>query len=246
MALQQELETQGNWLFRYRGVLPFLFVPLVIIALFQAPHSPLDKEPYETIWLCFCVAISLMGILWRVLVIGYVPSDTSGRNTTAQRASELNTSGMYSVVRHPLYVGNFLMALGLVASVKVAWLALSFCLIYALYYERIMIAEEGFLRKKFGDAYNQWAENTPAFMPRLSQWRAPNLYFSWRMVLRREYPGVLVVISGFLLLEIGEEALIEHEAMHRGVIDLFIVGIFIVSALRFLKKKTDILLTPDR
>lgn len=44
--------------------------------------------------------------------IGQVPKGTSGRNTSQQVADTLSTDGVYSVVRHPLYLGNFLMCMG--------------------------------------------------------------------------------------------------------------------------------------
>ncbi len=58
-----------------------------------------------------------------------------------------------------------------------------------IYLERIIATEEEFLAGKFGDAYRDWATEVPAFFPRLTGWRAPELPFSFRNVLRREYSG---------------------------------------------------------
>ncbi|MGB8874133.1 MAG: hypothetical protein WCC75_12145, partial [Desulfobaccales bacterium] len=44
---------------------------------------------------------------------GLPPRGTSGRNTQGQVAETLNTTGIYSLVRNPLYLGNFLIWLGL-------------------------------------------------------------------------------------------------------------------------------------
>ena len=74
------------------------------------------------------------------------------------------------------------------------WLPVIYVLAFWLYYERIMFAEESFLRQKFGETYQQWAATTPAFLPRFSQWRKPSLPFSWLNVLRREYSGLMIVI----------------------------------------------------
>ncbi|NLL27934.1 MAG: DUF1295 domain-containing protein [Bacteroidales bacterium] len=43
----------------------------------------------------------------------FIPKGISGKNTEKQIADFLNTKGMYSIVRHPLYLGDFLMWLGL-------------------------------------------------------------------------------------------------------------------------------------
>ena len=57
--------------------------------------------------------MSFFGLGIRVFTVGFTPKNTSGRNTAEQIADVLNTSGIYSMVRHPLYVGNFFMWLGI-------------------------------------------------------------------------------------------------------------------------------------
>ena len=107
----------------------------------------------------------------------------------------------HSIVRNPLYLGNAIVALGLVLAIKVWWLAAIVVLAGWLYLERIVAAEEEFLAERFGAEYAQWVERTPAFIPRLSLWRPPDLPFSWRTVLRREYHGLLVITASFFVLD---------------------------------------------
>ena len=143
------------------------------------------------------------------LVVGYAPVRTSGRNTRNQIADSLNTTGLYSIVRHPLYLGNFLIGLGISLVSWVWWLPLIYTLLFGIYYERIMFAEEAFLRRKFGGEFEDWAAATPAFWPRISQWRRPALPFSFRNVLRREYSGLAVVILGHAGVELAEHVLLK-------------------------------------
>jgi len=71
--------------------------------------------PGELIFL----GVSILGETIRIFTVGYAPRNTSGRNTIAgQIADELNTSGIYSLVRHPLYLGNFFIWLGPVLFVR--------------------------------------------------------------------------------------------------------------------------------
>ena len=109
---------------------------------------------------------------------------------------------MYSIVRHPIYVGNFVIWLGVALYCGIWWMAALFVLTFWLYYERIMFAEEEFLRQKFGDRYLQWAERTPAFIPRTRGWTPARLPFSLRSVLRREYSSVLAIVSCFFSMEV--------------------------------------------
>ena len=98
--------------------------------------------------------------------MGFVPKDTSQRNTGRPQAAALNTTGLYSLVRHPLYVGNYLMWLGVALFTGAWWAPVIVSLVFWLYYERIMFAEEEFLRRRFGGDYTAWASTVPAFLPR--------------------------------------------------------------------------------
>ena len=133
------------------------------------------------------------------------PQGTSGRNTKRQIAETLNTDGIYSVVRHPLYLGNFFIYLALGLFAHTWWLALICVLAFWLYYERIMYAEEAFLRGKFGAEFDEWAGRVPAFVPDLRQWRPFRLPFSVRNAARREYHGFFAIILTMFVLELVED-----------------------------------------
>ncbi|UKI18106.1 MAG: isoprenylcysteine carboxylmethyltransferase family protein [Bacteroidales bacterium] len=124
-----------------------------------------------------CFVVSLLGLAVRAFTVGYTPANTSGRNVAEQVADQLNTTGLYSVVRNPLYVGNFLMWLGIAMLTMNLWFIISFILLFWVYYERIIFAEEQFLTNKFGSVYTDWADKTPCFIPRLKGYVAPKLPF---------------------------------------------------------------------
>jgi protein-S-isoprenylcysteine O-methyltransferase Ste14 len=115
MALQEEFELQGNFLFRYRGVLPLIILLLALLAYIHHVTILLEngKEPVGGYYNYLCLSVTLLGFAIRVYTVGYTPDNTSGRNTKEQIADELNITGIYSLVRHPLYVGNFFMWLGM-------------------------------------------------------------------------------------------------------------------------------------
>jgi hypothetical protein len=149
------------------------------------------------------LGIALAGFALRVATVGFVPKGTSGRGTRRLKAHELNTTGIYSVVRHPLYLANFLIFLGFLVALAHAWLLVSSAALYWLYYERIILAEEGFLRARHGTDYQVWAATTPALVPRLSRWRRPALPFCWRSALRREYATLYMLVSTFAVIELA-------------------------------------------
>lgn len=243
MTLRKTYEKQGAFLFRWRSYLPLLIGPLLLIVLFDSSYTHrLFGERFDNVWEGFCIFVSLVGFIVRCLVAGYVPGGTSGRNTQTQVASVLNMTGMYSIVRNPLYLGNYLLILGLLLFTQVWWFVLVGTAIFWIYYERIIFAEEEFLSKKFGDTYAAWTAKTPVFIPKIQNWKKPILPYSWKTLLRREHSSLFAVMSAFTALGVLADLFIERSKK----IDLFWwiffgSGLVIYLTLRFLKKKTHLL-----
>ena len=251
MAMQEELERQGNWLFRYRGILPIIILFVSTAVYLHTELYPesffLEETPYEIYYEMGCLFISLLGLFIRVYTVGHTPANTSGRNTAeGQVAARLNTTGIYSVVRHPLYLGNFLMWLGIAMLTGSLWFIVVFCIIYIVYYERIMYAEEQFLRRKFGTEYTRWAERTPAFIPRFRLFVRSSLPFSWKKVLKKEKNGLLALFLVFGGYDVAGE-LVERENHYNSVlIGACIVCVITYCVLKYMKYKTRILDEPER
>lgn len=226
--------------------MPLLVVPLVLAALKDADYiERIAGEFYEELWNGFCVIISFFGLVVRSITVGHAPGGTSGRNTKEQKAAVLNTTGMYSITRHPLYFGNFLMMIGIAMFLGVWWLPALAILIFWLYYERIMIAEEEFLRNRFGDHYLNWANRTPAFIPIFRNWQKPDLPFSLKTVLAREYSGIMVLTTSFSLLDNLEDIFLDNTVDWPWII-VFVVGSMGYLTLRLLKKRTTLLYIEGR
>ncbi len=186
MILKARLEAQGATLFRWRGFLPLAVIPLAIVAgltsrTFADGPADLRARIYD---LC-CILISFMGSAMRGYIVATAAPKTSGRNMRKQRADSLNVTGAYSVVRNPLYLANFIIFLGMLLFIKQPWLIITATLAYVLYYERIVLTEEAFLLDKFGTAYSDWAESTPAMIPNFRNWIRPCDRFSIKRLLRR-------------------------------------------------------------
>ena len=246
MPLREEWIASGTWLFKRRSYLPLLLTGLFLIALKDFRY-PRHNHALDQLWEFFCLGVSFLGLVVRALTIAHTPKGTSGRTTEKLVANVLNTTGMYSLVRHPLYLGNFLIWLGISLSVRSWCFALMAVLIFWLYCERIMFAEEEFLREKFGEAYVKWAGKTPAFLPRFKNYEPPHLPFSFKSILRKEYSGFFGIIALFTLLEIIEERL----AGGRFTLDwywaaFFIFGLVVYLILRMLKKSTSFLKVEGR
>ncbi len=186
------------------------------------------------------LGISIFGQIIRALTVGFTPRNTSGRNTVnGQVADELNVTGIYSLLRHPLYLGNFFMWLGPVLFLRSVEAAVLFVLIYWLYYERIMFAEEQFLRRKFGDIYDKWSEKVSSLIPYSFNYVRPSLSFSIRNILKREYNSFVNIFVIFTILDLFRNYFLSKRIYLTGMwIWLFISAGVIWIALRTIEKKT--------
>jgi protein-S-isoprenylcysteine O-methyltransferase Ste14 len=210
MALREELVREGNWLFRWRSFLPLVLLVPLLFAL-RSMQWPLENPWLFACWKIVCGSVSLTGLALRMVTTGYAPPGTSGRSTRHQVARTLNTTGMYSVVRNPLYLGNFLIFLGIAMYCLVWWYVVIYVLAFWLYYERIIFAEEDFLRRKFGEQFEHWASRTPRFIPRFMQWTRPATPFSVRRVLRKEYTGLFGIVAGYFAMDVAEHLVVQRK-----------------------------------
>ena len=194
MSLKNEFAISGNWLFKHRSYLPLIILPLLFYSLFTPVGISFNLLFY------IGLSVSLLGECIRIITIAFVPAGTSGRNTKQQKATSLNQTGIYSIVRHPLYLGNFLIILGPFIFTGNIYSTIIFILSFWIYYERIMYAEEIFLISKFGSEYENWSSKTPAFIPNIASYTPTKSIFSFRKVLEREYSGICGVFLIFTLL----------------------------------------------
>lgn len=245
MALQEELEVQGNWMFRHRSLLPLIVLLVGTGAQWLAIHTSgvlfTIVFPHWKMYEYLCLMISLAGVFVRVYTVGHTPAGTSGRNTVGQVADCLNTTGIYSVVRHPLYLGNFLIWLGIALLTCNINFITVFVLVYWIYYERIMYAEEQFLRRKFRNLYMDWSAQTPAFIPRIGHFKPSALPFSWKKVVKKEKNGVFALFLLFSLFDSMAVWQTENFSVNRVLLAMALLSGMAYVILKYIKKHTRLL-----
>ena len=181
---------QGNLFFKYRSYLP---IPIIFLASYIYYISNLIY--LDSNFFIYCLTFSLVGLLIRIYAVGYSFSRTSGRNTKSQVASKLNTTGIYSIIRHPLYLANFCIWLGISFLTYNVIFILFSIIFYCFIYGTIILAEEEFLTKKFQKEYRYYSSVTPAIIPNFSKWRAPVINFNLRKVIMNEKNGLMGIFT---------------------------------------------------
>ena len=132
--MQEYLIRLGRVLFRYRAAIaiPF-FVVLVIVS-----------KPATTPW-AGCILL-LVGLGMRLWAAGYI--GTRGRTRVFLTDFRI-INGPYRVLRHPLYIGNFLLVLGVtVLYGPPRWYAVMIVVSYCIMYFLIACSESFYLKDR--------------------------------------------------------------------------------------------------
>ena len=149
---------------RSRGYFYVAVQFLLIALLFTAPRQ---EEPYGS----FSDLIGLAGVV--LIALGAIILVTSfvrlGRSLTANPVPKddgvLVTSGLYAKVRHPIYFGLLVLALGVVLDAGWWPQIIIASMLYFLLNIKAQF-EEDLLRKKYPE-YKAYAQKTPRFFPRI-------------------------------------------------------------------------------
>jgi protein-S-isoprenylcysteine O-methyltransferase Ste14 len=177
----------GEKLFELRDYTP---IPLIALVLFTAEPT-VRSATLGTLMVAF-------GELFRVYSVAFIGSVSRTRNTSTT-GSNLIKGGPFSLMRNPLYVGNFFITVGLAVFSGVTWVVLLTCLLFSFQYYCIVKHEEGLLIERFGAEYESYMKEVPAWIPS----RMPNLNtLEWpdtfSPALKSERRTLLAI--GFMLL----------------------------------------------
>ncbi len=151
----------GDFLFKYRNVaFPFLYVTLFL-------PCPLVTPVLAPWFYAIGVGIATLGQGLRVLTIGMDYIVRGGRDKKVY-AHELVQTGLFAHCRNPLYLGNvfIIIGLGIAANSEVYLFGAVPLLLF--FYVCIILAEERFLRCKFGENYTVYCERVRRIVPRLT------------------------------------------------------------------------------
>lgn len=109
---------------------------------------------------------------------------------------EVTEVGPYRMVRHPFYLANFLIDIGICLLSGCWWLPAVYVVAFSLVYLPTIKKEEDYLVERHGDAYRQYATRIPALVPyRLWVLFAP-VHFEWQSIfLEKEISRILRILA---------------------------------------------------
>ena len=232
--------TIGNFFFKYRNFI-FLFFYLALFI----PSWPVFTETNAGAgyyWWPFIIGlfITFFGQFIRAISIGLAYIIRGGKDGKVY-AEDLVTQGMFNHCRNPPYVGNILMLVGVgILSNSLFYVAVMLP-VFMFIYQAIVLAEENFLRNKFGEQYddyskrvNRWIINPSGLSKTFAK-----TSFNWRRYILKEYNTIYIWLTGIaLVILFNYPQFSNHDSKQRNFLLSIILPLLLVLYLtvRYLKK----------
>ncbi|HHT9126436.1 MAG TPA: methyltransferase family protein [Candidatus Brocadiia bacterium] len=229
----------GVFLFRWRNTVFFLVDFILIFS--TRPKFIFGSELLDNCMDGVGFTVALSGQVLRALTIGHDYIKRGGRDKKIA-ADRLVTGGIFAHSRNPLYLGNILILIGLGIIYNSIWVYILGFSFFLFGYLAIVVAEESFLKEKFGAEYEAYCKRVPRFIPRFTGIRntLSGGTFNWTRFLKKEYNLICIWVSSAIFLEIWEEFLYFGYASRKRsmlVLSLCLIPIFVFYCIvRYLKK----------
>ena len=176
-------------------LLRLVFIPVVLVVIFVRPGW--DEQSYEDFFIeAGGFLFLLAGLIIRIWCTFYI----GGR-----KSKELITTGPYSLCRNPLYMGTFVLTIGIGLSFANLLMCVLVPLIVVPVHLVVVRLEESRLEEAFGEQFRAYKQKTPRFWPRFSSYNSPDrLNIDVRAVWRVTANAVGVLLLPWIedLLEI--------------------------------------------
>ena len=230
----------GNFFFKYRNWIFILFYAALFIPS-PALFSPKVFGPHYYYWpIGLGLFITCLGQLIRGLTIGLAYIVRGGKEGKPY-AEGLVTEGIFSHCRNPLYVGNILMLLGVgILANSLLYVAIMIP-VFLFIYQAIVLAEENFLRGKFGAGFDAYCKNVNRWWPNLKGIGKTfrSMKFNWKRWILKEHTTQFIWLIGItLLLLLNYPELTGHDEKLRNILLGVVLGclLLIYLLIRYLKK----------
>jgi protein-S-isoprenylcysteine O-methyltransferase Ste14 len=165
-------------------------IRMIIAALAAAALLVLARPQDRPYLIVPGLALATIGCLIRIWGCGHL-----------RKNKFLATGGPYAFVRHPLYVGTFLIVVGLGLMGGSDWVMILLAvaiLVYVFFYApRKERKESDRLERRFGEEFVKYRQAVKSFFPRLTPYPERQGRFAWEGVrINREYLITIAVVFG--------------------------------------------------
>lgn len=191
----------GHFFFRFRNLLfPLVFLPLA--AILEPAFMKGDNWVDDGLDAGGVIVLAA-GLALRSIVVGLAYIKRGGKDKKVY-ADALVTDGIFAHSRNPLYLGNILILCGLALIHSSPWFYVFGLPLLVFAYLCIVVAEEQFLARRFGESFDAYCRRTNRFFPSTEGLAdtVRGMRFDWKRVVRKEYGTLFGAFTGVVgLLE---------------------------------------------
>ena len=105
------------------------------------------------------LAMAAFGQVFRIYAAGFI-----------HKNKQLASTGPYALVRHPLYLGNFLILIGFALAANNLYVWIGVGLFFLIWYPAAISYEDDKLEDIFQDEWRAWSKNIRAIIPGKFKW----------------------------------------------------------------------------
>lgn len=230
----------GNFFFKHRNWIFIFFYGALFIPSWPL-FSPAVLGPSYFIWpVTIGLLVTCLGQLIRGLTIGLAYIIRGGKDGKPY-AEGLVTEGIFRHCRNPLYVGNILMLLG-VGILANSLLYVAVMIPFFLFiYQAIVLAEENFLRGKYGAAFDEYSRKVNRWFPGLRGIGRTlgSMHFNWKRWILKEHTTQFIWLIGItIILLFNYPQFTGYSENRRNILLAIILGILLLiyALVRYGKK----------
>ena len=175
-----EIGVWNAWIFMLYNFLPMPLLMLIHKGTTEKgqpmPHSETEKKLHPVLWIVWILGVIYsiflplqIGTIWfyvgfPIAIIGLITfTIVIVTFATTPIDNEPLTKGLYRYSRHPMYITQFLMFIG-VGIASASWIFLLFSIVYTALSVIGAIPEERFCLEKYGEAYREYVDKTPRWV----------------------------------------------------------------------------------
>lgn len=191
----------GNFFFKYRNWIFILFYAALFVP--SVPLFSMASCGAHYYWwpviLGLLITCTGQGIRGLTIGLAYI---VRGGKEGKPYADGLVTEGIFRHCRNPLYVGNILMLLGVGILANSVFYVAFMMPLFSFIYQAIVLAEEDFLRKKFGAGFDNYCRDVNRWWPSMQGIgnTLRSMEFNWKRWILKEHTTQFIWLLGICLL----------------------------------------------
>ena len=147
------------------NLLRLSFIPIIFVAVFVRPSWSSESARGFIMELGGYIFL-LAGLATRIWCTFYIGN---------RKSKEIIAEGPYSISRNPLYIGSFLLAIGVGLCFENLLILLLVPAIIIPTHIITVRLEETHLEAEFGEQYRMYKQKVPRFWPRFSNYNSPEM-----------------------------------------------------------------------